>query len=54
MVIQDVPGQLVEFMIARGLSGPVYGKIRYMNRNGAKNKFDIESSIRKYNKKKLI
>jgi len=33
---------------------PVYGKIRYMNRNGAKNKFDIESYIRKFNKKKLI
>ncbi len=27
---------------------PVYGKIRYMNRNGAKNKFDIESYIRKF------
>jgi deoxyribodipyrimidine photo-lyase len=26
---------------------PVYGKIRYMNRNGAKNKFDIESYIKK-------
>ena len=25
---------------------PVYGKIRYMNRNGAKNKFDIDSYIR--------
>ncbi len=27
---------------------PVYGKIRYMNRNGAKNKFDIDTYIRKY------
>jgi len=26
----------------------VYGKIRYMNRNGAKNKFDIDTYIRKY------
>ena len=28
---------------------PVYGKIRYMNRNGAKNKFDIESYIQSIN-----
>jgi deoxyribodipyrimidine photo-lyase len=28
----------------------VYGKIRYMNRNGAKNKFDIERYIIKYSK----
>ena len=27
---------------------PVYGKIRYMNRNGAKNKFDIDAYISKY------
>jgi len=27
---------------------PVYGKIRYMNRNGAKKKFDIKSYINKY------
>lgn len=27
---------------------PVYGKIRYMNRNGAKNKFDIDAFIKKY------
>jgi deoxyribodipyrimidine photo-lyase len=27
---------------------PVYGKIRYMNRNGAKNKFDIDHYIIKY------
>ncbi len=26
---------------------PVYGKIRYMNRNGAKNKFDIDAFIKK-------
>ena len=26
---------------------PVYGKIRYMNRNGAKRKFDIEKYITK-------
>jgi len=29
---------------------PVYGKIRYMNRNGAKNKFDINAYISKYSK----
>ena len=29
---------------------PVYGKIRYMNRNGAKNKFDIDAFISKYSK----
>ena len=27
---------------------PVYGKIRYMNRNGAKNKFDIDAYVKKY------
>ena len=27
---------------------PVYGKIRYMNRNGCKRKFDIEAYINKY------
>ncbi len=27
---------------------PIYGKIRYMNRNGAKNKFDIEGYIKRY------
>lgn len=27
---------------------PIYGKIRYMNRNGAKNKFNIESYIKRY------
>jgi deoxyribodipyrimidine photo-lyase len=27
---------------------PVYGKIRYMNRNGAKNKFNIDAYISKY------
>lgn len=27
---------------------PVYGKIRYMNRNGAKRKFDIDNYISKY------
>jgi deoxyribodipyrimidine photo-lyase len=27
---------------------PVFGKIRYMNRNGAKNKFDIQNYIQKY------
>lgn len=27
---------------------PVYGKIRYMNRNGAEKKFDVNSYIRKY------
>jgi len=27
---------------------PVYGKIRYMNRNGAEKKFDIKSYINKY------
>lgn len=31
------------------LSGKqVYDKIRYMNRNGAKNKFDIDAYIKKY------
>lgn len=29
---------------------PVYGKIRYMNRNGAKRKFDIEKYIQKFQK----
>ena len=29
---------------------PVYGKIRYMNRNGAKNKFNIDAYISKYSK----
>jgi deoxyribodipyrimidine photo-lyase len=29
---------------------PVYGKIRYMNRNGAEKKFDITSYIMKFNK----
>jgi deoxyribodipyrimidine photo-lyase len=29
---------------------PVYGKIRYMNRNGAKNKYDINAYISKYSK----
>jgi deoxyribodipyrimidine photo-lyase len=29
---------------------PVYGKIRYMNRNGAKNKFDIDSYVKKFTK----
>jgi deoxyribodipyrimidine photo-lyase len=29
---------------------PIYGKIRYMNRNGAKNKFDIAQYIKKYRK----
>ncbi len=28
---------------------PVYGKIRYMNRNGAEKKFDISSYIKKFN-----
>ena len=28
---------------------PVYGKVRYMNRNGANKKFDTEAYIRKYN-----
>ena len=28
---------------------PVYGKIRYMNRNGAEKKFDIKAYINKYN-----
>lgn len=27
---------------------PVFGKIRYMNRNGAKNKFDIDKYIKKF------
>lgn len=27
---------------------PVYGKIRYMNRNGAEKKFDVDSYIKKY------
>lgn len=27
---------------------PVYGKIRYMNRNGAQNKFDIDKYIKKF------
>ena len=27
---------------------PVYGKIRYMNRNGAANKFDVNTYIKKY------
>ena len=27
---------------------PVYGKIRYMNRNGAKKKFDIDAYVKKY------
>lgn len=27
----------------------VFGKIRYMNRSGAKNKFDIEAYIKKFN-----
>ena len=27
---------------------PVYGKIRYMNRNGAKKKFDIDGYVKKY------
>ena len=30
----------------------IFGKIRYMNRNGAKRKFDIESYIQKYNRTK--
>lgn len=29
---------------------PVYGKIRYMNRNGAEKKFDIESYVTKFSK----
>jgi deoxyribodipyrimidine photo-lyase len=29
---------------------PIYGKIRYMNRNGAEKKFDINSYIKKFNK----
>lgn len=30
---------------------PVYGKIRYMNRNGAKRKFDVEKYVKKFSKK---
>jgi len=30
---------------------PVYGKIRYMNRNGAKRKFDVEKYVKRFSKK---
>ena len=46
-VILDVPGLLVVYTIELGQERPVYGKIRYMNRNGAKRKFDIEKYISK-------
>ena len=31
---------------------PVFGKIRYMNYQGCKRKFDVEQFERKYNKKR--
>jgi deoxyribodipyrimidine photo-lyase len=35
-------------MISPWFERPVFGKIRYMNYNGAKNKFDIKKYIEKY------
>ena len=47
MAMLVVPGQLVDVHDRAWGERPVYGKIRYMNRNGAKRKFDIEKYITK-------